>query len=167
MEQKLPNRKKNRLQGYDYSESGAYFITICTDNRRKILSNIVGGDVLDAPLVELTECGRIVDKYINLINEHYEKLSVEQYVIMPNYIHIILYVHPNGASRTSPPTVKQHSTVPAFVSTLKRFSNKEIGKNIWQQSFHDHIIRDKCDYEEISKYIYENPLKWEEDELYQ
>ena len=166
MNEKLPKRKDLRLKEYDYNGVGLYFLTICTDKRRKILSNIVGGDVLDAPRVELTAYGKIVDKYINQLNDFYENVFVEQFVIMPNHIHLILFVREDGSSRTSTPTVKQHSVVPAFVSTFKRFCNKEIGENIWQRYYYDHIIRDKRDYEEISKYIYENPLKWEFDELY-
>ena len=117
----LPKRKDLRLKNYDYSECGAYFITICTRNRIKVLSNIVGGDVLDAPRVELTAYGKIVDKYINQLNDFYENVFVEQFVIMPNHIHLILFVREDGSSRTSTPTVKQHSVVPAFVSTFKRF----------------------------------------------
>ena len=166
MEEKLAKRKDLRLKEYDYSDVGLYFLTICTDNRRKILSNIVGVDVPDDPCVELTAYGEIVDKCINQLNDFYDNISVEQYVIMPNHIHLILFVHQNGSPRTSTPTVRQHSVVPAFVSTLKRFCNKEIGENIWQRGFYDHIIRDKRDYEEISKYICENPLKWEFDEMY-
>ena len=70
-----------------------------------------------------------------------------------------------GASRTSPPT-RQHSSVSRFVSTFKRFCNKEYGENIWQRHFNDHIIRDRQDYEEHVKYIYENPIRWHYDELY-
>lgn len=103
---------------------------------------------------------------INQLNNFYENISVEQYVIMPNHIHMILFVCDDGSSGTSTPTVKQHSVVPAFVSTFKRFCNKEIGENIWQRYYYDHVIRNKNDYEEISKYIYENPLKWQFDEFY-
>ena len=166
MSENLPKRKDIRLKNYDYSECGAYFITICTDKRRKILSKIVGVDVPDDPRVELTAHGQIADKYINQLNNFYENISVEQYVIMPNHIHMILFVCEDGASRTPPPTDKPNAVVPAFVSTFKRFCNKEFGENIWQRYYYDHIIRDKHDYEEISKYIYENPLKWQFDELY-
>ena len=166
MNDNLPKRKGIRLKEYDYSEMGLYFVTICTDKRRKILSNIVGVDVPDDPRVELTVYGKIADKFINQLNDFYDNISVEQYVIMPNHIHIILFVRNNGSSGTSTPTVKQHSAVPAFVSTFKRFSNKEIGENIWQRYYYDHIIRNKHDYEEISKYIHENPLKWQYDELW-
>ena len=167
-EKKYSIRKEPRLKGFDYSTSGVYFITICTQNRRKILSRVVGGDVLDAPQsVELLSYGIIADKILNQLNSFYENLSVEDYVIMPNHIHILLYVKPlyNGASRTSPPT-KQHSAVSQFVSTFKRFCNKEIGGNVWQLSFYDHIIRNREDYEKHTKYIYENPMNWYFDELY-
>ena len=163
---KLPKRHALRLEFYDYNSIGAYFLTICIKNHRKILSNIVGGDVLDAPYVELTQYGKIVDKYINQLNNFYENLEVDSYVIMPNHIHIILVVSEGGASRTSPPTAKQHTFVSQFVSTLKRFCNNEFGKNIFQRSYYDHIIRDKNDYEQVLKYIIENPLKWQFDELY-
>ncbi len=133
MNENLPKRKSIRLKEYNYSEIGLYFVTICTDKRRKILSKIVGIDVPDDPRVELTAYGKIADKYINQLNDFYENISVEQYVIMPNHIHMILFVCDDGSSRMSTPTVKQHSVVPAFVSTFKRFCNKEIGENIWQR----------------------------------
>ena len=70
----------------------------------------------------------------------------------------------NGTSRAPSPT---NETIPHIVSTFKRFCNKDIGENIFQRSFYDHVIRNKQDYEQISKYIYENPTNWEMDELYQ
>ncbi len=164
MENELPKRKRNRLEDFDYSTEGAYFITVCTKDRKKILSHIsVGGDVLDAPQnIHLSNYGKIADKHINEMNGFYHNIEIAQYVIMPNHIHFILIVLENGPSGTSAPT-KQHSIVSCFVSTFKRFCNKEYGKNIWQRSFHDHVIRDREDYEKIAKYIYENPIKWEED----
>ena len=77
-----------------------------------------------------------------------------------------LFVCEDGSSRTPTPTDKPNAVVPAFVSTFKRFCNKEFGENIWQRYYYDHAIRNKRDFEEISKYIYENPLKWQFDELY-
>ncbi len=178
----LPIRKKNRLQNYDYSLCGAYFITICTDKRRPTLSRIVGDDVLGVPFptkdipcsVELLPCGEIVDKYINQLNDFYDNIQIDRYVIMPNHIHVMLFVFPlqnagfdteNGTPRTSSPTRKAVS-VSQFVETLKRFCNKEKGENIWQRSFHDHIIRNQKDYEEHINYIYYNPVRWHLDELY-
>ena len=162
----LPERKQTRLQNYDYSSGGAYFITVCTEGRAQILSKIVGGDVPDAPInVVLLPFGKIIDKYIKQFNDFYEHIIIDKYVIMPNHVHLIILVE-NGASGTSPPT-KQHSVISQFISTLKRFVNKEIGYNIFQRSFHDHVIRDQDDYLKIWNYIDENPAKWQEDKYYQ
>ena len=165
-EKVLQKRKSTRLKTFDYNSIGAYFITICTEDREKILSRIVGGDVLDAPKsVELLPYGKIADKFINQLSDFCKNINVDRYVIMPNHIHIMLMVHGNGASRTSPPT-RQHSSVSQFVSTLKRFCNKEYDQNIWQRGFYEHVIRNREDYEEHLKYIYENPFRWYYDELY-
>ena len=162
----LKKRKPTRLKTFDYNSSGAYFLTICTENRRRILSRIVGGDVPDAPKdTELLPYGKIADKYINQLNNFYNNISVDRYVIMPNHIHIMVLVQNDGASRPSPPT-RQTSAVSHFVSTFKRFCNKEYGENIWQRNFNDHIIRNREDYEEHLRYIYENPMRWYYDELY-
>ena len=165
MQNELPKRKPTRLKEFDYNSAGAYFLTICTENRQQILSKIVGRDVLDAPSVALTQYGKIADKYINQLNDFYEHILIDGYVIMPNHIHILLLVLENGASGTSRPT-KQHSALSRFVSTFKRFCNKEFGKNIWQSHFNDHIIRNRQDYEEHMQYIYENPMRCHYDELY-
>ena len=92
---------------------------------------------------------------------------------MPNHIHMIVFVDnpeskyenlkDNGTSWAPSPT---NEIIPHVVSALKRLCNKEIGDNIFQRSYHDHIIRNKQDYEEVSKYIYNNPINWETDELY-
>ena len=166
-EKKLPRRKPIRLNGFDYNSGGAYFVTICTADKRKILSRIVGGDVLDAPQNELLKHGLIAERYLKQLNEFYDNISVDSYVIMPNHIHIMLHVRDNGASRTSPPTsMPQHSVVSSFVSTFKRFCNKEYGLNIWQRHFNDHIIRDQDDYVKHMEYISENVVRWKSDKLY-
>ncbi len=173
-EKEFPKRKPTRLKEFDYNTTGAYFITICTQNRRCLLSRIVGTGVLDCPQTELTRYGEIADKYIKQLNEFYNHLSVEDYVIMPNHIHLLLWVkenkpdNENGQSRTPVPTnvERANSVCSQFVSTFKRFCNKEYGENIWQARFNDHIIRNRADYEEHVKYIYENPVCWCYDELY-
>ena len=93
---------------------------------------------------------------------------MDKYVVMPNHIHLIIAIRndvvENGMSRTPSPT---NAIIPHVISTFKRFCNKEIGKKIFQRSFHDHIIRNSDDYDKISKYIYENPLIWEKDCFYE
>lgn len=164
----LPKRKPNRLPGYDYSAPGTYFITICTQNRKSLLSEIVGGDVLDAPQVTLTFYGEVADEQIRRMGAWYGHICVEQYVIMPNHIHLLLTIRQDGPTGTSAPTrTKQHQAVADFVSTFKRFCNKVYGENIFQRSYHDHIVRGEADYRKIWQYIAENPARWREDCFYQ
>ena len=162
------NRKTPRLQGFDYNSVGVYFTTICTQNRRCLLSRIVGTGVLDCPKIELTKYGKVAEKYINQLNNFYDHISVESYVIMPNHIHILLFVKENGQSRTPVPTNidRANSAFSKFVSTFKRFCNKEYGENIWQARSNDHIIQNREDYEEHWRYIHENPMRWQFDNLY-
>ena len=166
-------RKNPRLQGYDYNAPGAYFLTLCTENRRCLLARIVGTGVLDGPQIVLSPYGKIAEKYIRQLQAFYTHLSVEAYVIMPNHIHLLLLVKENGPSGTPVPTslsaashTAQNAAIPRFVSTLKRFCNKEYGQNIWQARFYDHIIRNQADFRQHLQYIQENPLKWEMDKLY-
>ena len=164
MTENLPNRKPTRLKDYDYSSSGAYFITVCTQNRKKLLSKIVGDGVYDIPKSLLTANGKIIDKYIIKMNNDLNDVIVDKYVIMPNHIHLILIVHNNTGCRQAPsPT---NATIPKFVSLLKRYCNREIGHNIFQRSFHDHVIRDYNDYLKIWEYIATNPAKWQDDCFY-
>ncbi len=164
MEEHFPKRKTIRLKSFDYNKNGKYFITICTKNRSCLLSNIVGTGVPDGPYIELKQFGIIADKYINELGSFYNNLSVDKYVIMPNHIHILLSVN-SGPSGTPVPTL-QNFIVSRFVSTFKRFCNKEYGENIWQYRFNDHIIRNQDDYIEHLKYIHNNPINWYYDELY-
>ena len=82
---------------------------------------------------------------------------------MPNHIHFLVHVEENGTSRTPSPTNK---TLPVLVSTIKRFSNKKCGIQLWQRSYHEHVIRNEQDYLEIWNYIDGNPSKWAEDRYY-
>ena len=157
----LPKRKPTRLKNYDYSSNGAYFITLCTHNKQKILGNIVGDGAHDVPKIILSNQGKIVEKYI-LSTNNISKLVVDKYVIMPNHIHLILIVQ-NGTSKAPSPT---NNLISHSISTLKRFVTKDVGYNIFQRSFHDHIIRDENDYLKILNYIDTNPQKWRDDCFY-
>lgn len=159
----LPVRKPARLKEYDYSQNGYYFITICTKEKQKILCDIVGDGAFDVPKIQLTHFGRIVEKYI-LSTNNIPNLSVDKYVIMPNHIHLILVVDNGGTSRAPSPT---NNIISHAISTLKRFVNKDIGYNIFQRSFHGHIIRGENDYLKIWNYIENNSLKWTEDCFYE
>jgi len=156
----LPKRKPTRLQGYDYSTPGAYFITICIKDRKQLLSKIVGDDAYIVPQNNLSQIGLICNKYINNINIKYENVTVDKYVIMPNHIHLIIFLH--GTMRASSPT----KNIETIIRSFKTMVTKEIGYSIWQRSYHDHIIRNEKDYQKIWEYIDTNPLKWELDCFY-
>ena len=173
---KFIKRKSPRLVGFDYDSAGAYFVTLCTKDMKCLLSRIeleniraeeiVGTGVPDCPKTCLTPYGKIADKYIRQLNDFYPHIFVDNFVIMPNHIHILLVIEELGQSRTPVPT-RANTPLSQFISTFKRFCNKEYGQNIWQARFHDHIIRNQKDYEEHFRYIEENPIRWELDDLYE
>ncbi|MBP3337192.1 MAG: hypothetical protein J6L59_02150 [Clostridia bacterium] len=98
----LPKRKPTRLKGYDYSQNGAYFITVCTHNKGHILSKIVGEGLCALPKNTLTPIGTEVEKAIQYINENYIGVKVDKYVIMPNHIHLIIITDKSGGHRDHP-----------------------------------------------------------------
>lgn len=157
MEDRLIKRKANRLKNFDYSASGAYFITICTKNRKCILSEIVGADIIRPCEIQLTQYGEIVKSGIINISKIYPNCIVNHYVIMPNHIHLIITIDNEYGRIISAPTV---------IGQFKRYVSKKCGFSIWQKSFYDHIIRDNEDYLTKAQYIENNPSKWQEDQYY-
>ncbi|MBR7114036.1 MAG: transposase, partial [Firmicutes bacterium] len=151
----IPQRKRNRLKSYDYSTPGAYFITVCTKERQNLLWENVGASNARPPQIVLSEYGQTVEAVIQRINRYYPSVSVENYTIMPNHIHLLLQVHEtNGGRPLVAPTISQ------IVQQLKGQISKQLGSSIWQRSFHDHIIRSDADYRMIWEYIDTNPQKW-------
>ena len=160
-EREMPKRKNMRLKNFDYSSCGAYFITICTLERRNYFWKNVGA-IIDRPQdVELTTYGEIADRAIKNITSAYPSLALDGYVIMPNHIHLLIRVCTDEYGR---PLVAP--TMSRVIKQLKGIVSKQIGGDVWQKSFYDHIIRNRDDYEEHVKYIYENPIRWHSDELY-
>lgn len=167
----LFNRKALRLPYYNYNKSGLYFITICTKNRRALLSELsVGTSVLDCPKNELLYYGKVSEKYIVQLDNFYEDISVSRYVIMPNHIHLVLCVSAEENQLYCQEELKKvnniNSAVSKWVSTFKRFCNKEYGENIWQGRFFDRVIRNENEYRKICEYIDNNPAKWLEDRFH-
>ena len=154
----LPERKKNRLQSYDYQTPGYYFITFCTNDRVCLLGHITEADETRRSFVILSEAGAVVDKAIRSISAHYPGVSLDKYVIMPNHVHLILVLQDTGSPCPS---------ISRIVQQLKGVISKRLGRNIWQIHFHDHVIRGEADYREIWEYIDNNPTKWSLDRYYQ
>lgn len=152
-----PKRKRNRLAGYDYSSCGAYFVTICTKDRLKILSKICRGGALLRPI------GDICELEIERIQNRFH-IMIDKYVIMPNHVHMIIVIGQERAEQSPAPTVGD--IICAFKSITTKTANKyenQPGRKIWQRSYHDHIIRNEQEYQKIWNYIDANPMKWDED----
>ncbi len=184
------------MRGYDYGSTGIYFITICVHNKKRILSKIVGerspipyteshypntvGEGFPLPYqfaeVNLLYCGKIADKWINRIPEHFKGVSVDCYVIMPNHIHLLLRITKDqnqkgtdGRGNPSPTEISVNSVVGWIKYQITREINNKLnktGEKVLQRSYYDHIIRDRDDYYRIYKYIKKNPLCWQTDILY-
>lgn len=182
----LPKRKRLRLNGYDYSQMGVYFVTMCVEKREPILGCIREGDgILNTPQVELTEYGKIVAHRIGEMNQVYRDIQIEKFVIMPNHIHMIVsirnadsrptgengfysairpvYGHEPRAVQRPAPTAQR---LPLLVSTLKRFTNKSAGFPFWQRGYHEHIVRDEYEYQILWRYTDDNPKMWLQDRYY-
>lgn len=163
----LPKRRSPRLKGYDYGTGGAYFITICTQNRRCILSEIMApkitvGEGLAPPEVRLTAIGKLAEEQLWAIPERFPAAAVDRYVIMPNHIHLILRLQGTAGGASPSPTVTQ--VIGTFKSMTTRLCEGET--KLFQRSFYDHVIRNEDDYQEIWTYLDQNPAKWAEDCFY-
>ena len=150
----LPQRKPMRLKGYDYSSAGCYFVTICTHE----------GLFLFGDGEKLNSFGEIVDCEIQKISSRYSDVKIDNYIIMPNHIHMILVLG-CGEKAGKNPDLQQ------IMAQLKSGISREIRKTVsdltvWQRSFHDHVIRTQKDYEKIWMYIETNPLRWDKDCFY-
>lgn len=153
----LPERKKNRLQSFDYQTPGYYFITFCTNDRACLLGHVTEADELRRSFAVLSETGVVVDQAIRSIPAHYSGVALDKYVIMPNHVHLILVLRDTG---------KPCPSISRIVQQLKGAITKRLGRNIWQIHFHDHVIRNEHDYREIWQYIDNNPTKWSLDRYY-
>lgn len=157
----LPERKRLRLENYNYSENGMYFITVCTQNRKKVLSEILSvGD--GSPVPKLTATGMLAESYIGQISEKYPTVKIYKYIIMPDHIHFLISIEKNtgGTGDPSPTT----STVFAWFKyqTTKAINMHGgcVGKKFWQRSFFDHVVRNEQDLQDIMYYIETNPQRW-------
>ncbi len=167
----LPQRRSPRLPEYDYSSPGAYFITICTQDRRCILSEINVEALHEAPAgaIRLKAAGRCVQEALESLRGRYPGLHVDHYVIMPNHVHLMLRIEEDRAIRESPlRSGEKRSLIDKAVGFLKMRSSRMIHERfpdlqVWQRSFHDHGILGARDYLEILTYIESNPLRWKED----
>ena len=162
-----PQRKRNRLAGYDYSAPGAYFVTICTYKKRCNLSRIAVGEGLAPPAVRLTPIGTIVEDQLRNLPARYPSLVVNAYAIMPNHVHLLLTLYVTQYTGGASPAPTVPDIVCTFKSLIARQARADLdAAPLWQRSFHDHVIRNDADFRATWDYI-GNPARWAEDCFYQ
>ena len=163
----IPKRRQIRLPDYDYSAPGAYFVTVCTLDRRCILSTVRRGDPCGRPSVELSVYGTIVEHSLRQTAELYG-VSIVQTVVMPNHIHFICVIEEPLATARAKGAPTLGRIVGAIKSTSANYCRKEgLSGKLWQRGYYEHVIRNEKDYLEISQYIENNPARWIEDRYYQ
>ena len=178
----IHHRRSIRLKGYDYSQPGAYFITICTHQRECLFGEIIDGQM------HLKNFGRIIQIHWGNLQKHHLHIKLDEFVIMPNHLHgiIILFNDSVGAglndtfrSQTEQMTIKpapativqstnyQQKGIPEIIRGFKTFSARQInnirsqkGVPLWQRNYYEHIIRNESDLNRIREYIVKNPQKW-------
>ena len=187
----IHHRRSIRLKRYDYSQPGLYFITICTQNRSKLLGDIKNrrGGFHIRPILILNGAGIMVYRIWNGIPNDFRNIQLHEFVIMPNHIHGIIEITTVGADSISAlstsakdaraeidsaPTpaipkimqsFKRHTTI-EYIKMVKLNIVPPFEKRIWQRNYYEHIIRNEKSYYQIAEYIRNNSLKWQEDKYY-
>lgn len=149
-----------RLGNYDYSQNGAYFITICTRDRECFLSEITNN------VLHLNPFGLVVNNVWKDLPKHYPEIQLDSFVIMPNHVHAVILINSVGAGRR-PAHISLSEAIRTFKSISSRQINKvrdNLGYAVWQRGYYDRIIRDDGELNRIRTYIEGNPENWQTDE---
>ena len=155
-----PNRKKIRLDTIDYSANGAYFVTVCTQGKEKLFGEIGENSI----------AGQMVCREFEAAIARFPHVHCSKYVVMPNHFHALLIIekmqdNPSETIMDVLRVFKSRSTV-EYIRLVRAGKAIPFQKKVWQRSFYDHVVRNEWDYQEIWKYIDENPMKWQLDKLY-
>ena len=148
-----PDRKLYGRKEYDYSSKGSYFITICTVGKEYLLSEIIESKWGNG--VCLSRVGKETVYALEYINQLYDELEINEYVIMPNHIHILITIYSDNAV-----------SLKKTIHIIKLFTSRKYGKRLWQSSFFNRMIINEDDFSEKRKYIKNNPSTWETDVYY-
>ena len=149
-----PVRKPTRIPNYDYSKDNYYFVTICTYEKTCIFGTVR----------EIGRYGKLAADSIDTLSSHYSNVSIDKYVVMPNHIHMIVVIGCK-IEISDNPTLSQ--IIGAYKSEVTRLIHQSAPSiQIWQRSFHDHVIRNQRDYDRIWNYIHTNPMRWDKDCFY-
>ncbi len=184
----IHHRRSIRLKGYDYSQEGLYFITICVQNHECLFGEIINGEM------QLNEMGKIVKEEWEKSAKIRSEIETHEYIVMPNHFHAIVEIittnnGPVGAYGIRPNEIYTNSsnnqlgdinqtgvchtplrspskTLGALVRGFKSSVTKQLGFSPWQRNYYEHIIRNDKSYLYISEYIKNNPINWERDKFY-
>ena len=157
------SRRSIRLKNYDYSQAGAYFVTVCTHARACVF-----GDVVDGAMV-LNDAGKVAAQCWQAIPEHFPHVALDVFVVMPNHVHGILFIHDApesvGANNYLPSPRGTSKTVGAVVRGFKIGVTKWMrchtaARDVWQRNYYEHVIRNEASLLQIREYINNNPLQW-------
>jgi len=161
------HRRSIRLRGYDYTQAGAYFVTICSHGRECLFGEILEGEM------ELNQYGKVIAASWEKVNREYPGLKLDRWVVMPNHLHGIIAINDRtpGGSRTAPTTdMRGPKTLGRLLGAFKTVSTKQInilrgtpGVPLWQCNYYERIIRDEDELDRIRSYIEDNPRMWEMD----
>jgi REP element-mobilizing transposase RayT len=148
-----PRRRSLRLSGYDYSQAGGYFVTICTRDRVCLF-----GQVCD-DCVDLNPLGRVVEESWHWLGRQYEQVALDASVVMPNHFHGVMLLRQDEHDSRKP--------LGRLVGAFKTVSTKRMnelrrtpGATVWQRNYYEHVIRHETDLDRIRRYIVENPARW-------
>jgi putative transposase len=162
---RLHQRRSVRLCEYDYSQAGAYFVTICTHKRELQLGDIVGHSMV------LSRFGLIVAECWAWLASQYPHVELDEMVIMPNHLHGILILSNEDVSRRGGSRTAPTKPLGRLVGAFKTVSTKRInlmrrspGARFWQRGYYEHVIRHEEDLYRVREYIAANPGRWAEDE---
>ena len=151
-------RKSLRIPEYDYSQPGAYFVTVCSHERSMLFGHIDGGQTGLSPI------GHAIVRCWTAIPSHFPGVEIDVSVVMPNHIHGIILI--TAVAQTTPAPPAPHS-LSAIVGSFKAAVTREVNRGtapvvqqIWQSGFYEHIIRDEKSLAQIRQYVVDNPLKW-------
>ncbi len=169
------HRRSIRLPGYDYSRSGAYFVTICAQDRACLFGDIADG------VMRLNDAGRVVADSWQWLESQYDYVELDEFVIMPNHVHGVIvivgaglprpYIASGAETKTGAETAPLRATLGRMVAYFKYQSTKHInimrgtpGMPVWQRNYYEHIVRNDDELNRIREYIANNPKQWEIDQ---
>ena len=155
-----------RLESWDYSSNGIYFVTFCTYRRKYLFGNVEQASTsLDSPRMILSDYGRACKECIETLSSLHHGVAVEASIVMPNHVHLLIGIE--GANPTGYRSALSRLVGGLKAATTKALRQQGYNGRVWQAGFYDHVCRDEADYQRIYRYIEVNPSKWLQDRFFE